>query len=385
MKILKLASKNTTRHKLRTSLTVLGLAIAVMAFAVIRTSVDAWYAGAAASSPNRLVIINSVSLIFSIPMAYKEKIEKVDGITGISWAQWFGGVYIDPKNFFAQFAVDPISYFELYPEYVVPEEQFNNFVTQRNSVIVGRKIADRFGWSVGDPIRMIGTIYPGDWDFVIAGIYTGAEIGTDESQFFMHYAYLDERMKIEMPPRAGQIGSFVVQIDNPQDAASISDQIDKQFVNSIAETKTQTEEAFQLSFVAMAGSIVKGLKAVSLLVIGIILLVLANTMAMTARERVSEYAMMKSLGFTGKHIVGLIFGESVFISALGGLLGIALTFPIVNLVRQGLSAFFPIFNLDIMTLVAGFSASICIGFLAAIFPAIKAVKTPIVEGLRIID
>lgn len=385
MKFLKLVIKNTTRHKLRTFLTILGLSIAVMAFAVIRTSVDAWYAGAAASSPNRIVTINSVSLIFPIPMAYKEKIEKVDGITGITWAQWFGAVYVDPKNFFAQFAVDPISYFELYPEYVVPEKQFQDFVSQRNSVIVGRKIADRFGWSEGDPIRMIGTIYPGDWDFTIAGIYTGSKIGTDESQFFMHYTYLDERMKIEMPPRAGQIGSFIMTIDDPSNAAIISDKIDNLFVNSAAETKTQTEEAFQLSFVSMAGSIVAGLKAVSVLVIGIILLVLANTMAMTARERTSEYAMMKSLGFTGKHIIGLIFGESIFIAALGGLMGIAFTFPIVNLVRQGLSDFFPIFNLDLLTLAVGFGAAISVGLIAAIFPAIKAVNTPIVEGLRIID
>ena len=154
MKLLKLIAKNTTRHKLRTALTILGLAIAVMAFSVIRTSIDAWYAGAAASSPNRLVVINNVSLIFPIPMAYKEKIEKVDGITGITWSQWFGATYIDPKNFFAQFAVDPKTYFELYPEFVVPEDQFQNFVSQRNTVIVGRKLADRFGWSIGDPIRL---------------------------------------------------------------------------------------------------------------------------------------------------------------------------------------------------------------------------------------
>ena len=192
-------------------------------------------------------------------------------------------------------------------------------------------------------------------------------------------------MKAESPSRAGYTGSFIVQIDDPSRAAEISDKIDNMFVNSIAETKTQTEEAFQLSFVSMAGSIVAGLKAVSILVIGIILLVLANTMAMTARERVGEYAMMKSLGFTGKHIIGLIFGESIFISVLGGLVGIALTYPIVNLVRQGLSDFFPIFNLDILTLAAAFLASVCVGFIAAIFPAIKAVRTPIVQGLRIID
>lgn len=385
MKILKLVSRNTTRHKLRTALTVLGLAIAVMAFSVIRTSIDAWYAGADATSPNRLIVLNSVSMIFPLPLAYKDKIEKVDGITGISWAHWFGGIYIDPKNFFAQFAVDPVSYFKMYPEYIVPQDQFKNFLAQRNTVLVGRKLADRFGWSVGDPIRLIGTIYPGDWDFVIAGIYTGAEIGTDESQFFMHYAYLDERMKREAPPRAGQAGMFVVQIENPNNAAKISDDIDKLFVNSLAETKTQTEKAFQLSFVAMASSIVAGLKVISFLVIVIIMLVLGNTMAMTARERVSEYAMMKSLGFTGKHIVGLIFGESIFIAILGGVLGIILTFPFVSLVHRGLSDFFPIFNLSILTLIIGFLSSLIVGFLAAIFPAIKAVKTPIVEGLRIID
>ena len=385
MKLLKLVIKNTTRHKLRTSLTVLGLAIAVMAFSVIRTSIDAWYAGAAASSPNRLVTINKVSLMFPVPMAYKEKIEKVDGITGLTWAQWFGAIYIDKKNFFAQFAVDPETYFKLYPEFVVPPDQFQNFLSQRNSVIVGRKLADRFGWSIGDQVRLVGTFFPGNWDFNIVGIYTGAKLGTDETQFFLHYKYLDERLKAEMPSSSGQIGSFIIQIGDPSRAAEISDNIDKLFVNSIAETKTQTEEAFQLSFVSMAGSIVAGLKAVSILVIGIILLVLANTMAMTARERVGEYAMMKSLGFTGKHIIGLIFGESIFISILGGIVGIGLTYPIVNLVRQGLSDFFPIFNLDIVTLIAGFGASVIVGFIAAIFPAIKAVRTPIIEGLRIID
>ena len=385
MKFLKLTWKNSFRHKLRTFLTVLGLAIAVMAYSVIRTSVDAWYAGASASSPNRLVTINNVSLIFTIPMAYKEKIEKVDGITGITWAQWFGGVYVDPKNFFAQFAVDPVTYFDLYPEYIVPEEQFQDFLSQRNSVIVGRKLADRFNWSVGDPIRLTGTIFPGDWDFVIAGIYTGSKEITDESQWFMHFAYLDERMKVEAPPRAGQIGSFITRIDDPNRAVEISNKIDAMFENSIAETKTDTEEAFQLSFVAMAGSIVAGLKAVSVLVIGIILLVLANTMAMTARERTSEYAMMKSLGFRTPHIAGLIFGESLFIAALGGVMGILITLPIVNLVRVGLSDFFPVFKLDPVTVLLGFSAAIIVGFLAAIFPAIKAVKTSIIDGLRIID
>ncbi len=385
MKVLKLVSKNATRHLLRTFLTVLGLAIAVMAFAIIRTSIDAWYAGANASSPNRLVVTNNISLVFPLPLAYKEKIVQLDGVTGLSWAQWFGGTYVDPKNFFAQFAIDGESYLRLYSEYIIPPDQKETFLKERNAVIVGRALADRFGWSVGDPVTLIGTIYPGEWDFVIRGIYTGQEETTDESQWFMRYEYLDERMKVEMPGRAGQVGSFIVRIADPSRAARMSASIDSLFVNSLAETKTQTEEAFQLSFVAMASSIVTGLRIVSFMVIGIILLVLANTMAMTARERVSEYAVMKTLGFRPIHILGLIFGESLVIAGIGGLLGIILTFPISNLLAVVIKDYFPIFKLEIGTLVFGMIASIAVGIIAAVFPALKAVRTNIVDGLRIVD
>ena len=260
-----------------------------------------------------------------------------------------------------------------------------NFLKERNAVIVGRALADRFGWSIGDPIRLTGTIFPGNWDFVIRGIYTGAREGIDESQWLMRFDYLDERMKQEAPPRAGQVGDFVVRIADPTRAAEISDRIDALFKNSLAETKTQTEQAFQLSFVAMAGTIVTGLRIISVMVIAIILLVLANTMAMTARERISEYALMKTLGFSPFHIVGLIFGESVFIAALGGVLGLLITFPVAGLIETVMGTFFPMFTVTPMTLGLGMGASLLVGLLAAIFPAFKAVKTSIVDGLRIID
>ena len=385
MKVLKLVSKNAKRHLLRTGLTILGLAIAVMAFGVIRTSIDAWYAGANASSPNRLIVTNNISLVFPIPLAYKEKIAQLEGVTGLSWAQWFGGVYVDPKNFFAQFAVDHNTYLDLYPEYIIPPNQKKAFLKERNSVIVGRQLADRFGWSVGDAVRMVGTIFPGEWDFVIRGIYTGAEVTTDESQWFMHYDYLDERMRIEAPPRAGQVGSFIIQISDPSQASQMSAEVDRLFVNSLAETKTQTEKAFQLSFVSMASSIVTGLRIISIMVIGIILLVLANTMAMTARERISEYAVMKTLGFRPVHILGLIFGESLFIATVGGLVGIAITIPVKEVLGLVISNFFPIFKLDPMTLLFGFLSALAVGVVAAIFPALKAIRTPIVDGLRIVD
>ena len=167
MRVLRLVRKNAGRRLLRTVLTVIGLAIAVMAFAMIRTAVDAWYYGAEASAPDRLVSRNAVSIIFPLPLSYKEKIAQIDGVVGLSHGQWFAGVYVDPKNFFAQFAVDHTTFFDLYPEYVLPPEQMEAFLQERNAVIVGRKLADRFGWSLGDPVRLTGTIFPGDWDFIV--------------------------------------------------------------------------------------------------------------------------------------------------------------------------------------------------------------------------
>ncbi|MDF1545271.1 MAG: FtsX-like permease family protein [bacterium] len=385
MKILKIVARNARRHLLRTSLTVIGLAIAVMSFAVIRTFVLAWYSQADATSPNRLIVINKVSLGFSLPLSYYGKIAGLEGVTGISWAQWFGGHYVDESNFFPQFAVDQNSYLELYPEFIVKESEMEAFRQQRNAAIVGRKLADRFGWSTGDKIQLVGTIYPGDWDFLIAGIYDGETELIDESQFIFRWDYIDETMKQESPARSGYVGSFVVQIEDPSQSAVMCDRIDALFANSSYESLSQTEKAFQLSFVAMGRSLVTGTEVISILVIGIILLVLTNTMAMTARERISEYAVMKTLGFRPFHIVGQILGESLLLATIGGLLGLGLTMLLTPIIALALGTFFPIFKVAPVTLVLGFLAAILVGFFAALFPGIKAVRTSIVDGLRIID
>lgn len=384
MKFVRLIIGNAMRHKLRTGLTIFGLAIAVMAFSVIRATIDAWYANAEATSPNRLISINAVSMIFPLPMSYKDKIAKVPGVTGISWAQWFGATYIDSRNVFMQLGIDHTTYFDLYPEMLIPDDEMEQFNKQRNAAIVGRQLADRFGWSLGDHISLIGTIYPGNWEFVIRGIYTGAEDITNESRFFFRHDYLDERMRQEAPSRAGKVGSFIIRVADPTQAAVISDQIDDLFDNSLAETRTQTEEAFQLSFVAMMGNIITGLRIISGMVIGIILLVLANTMAMTARERISEYAVMKTFGFGKHHIIGLILGESLLIGIVGGLLGLLITFPAAGLMQVAMEGKLRI-SVSPSTLLLGMAASVVVGILAAVFPAAKAVRTPIVDGLRIID
>jgi putative ABC transport system permease protein len=385
MKVLKLVGKNSFRRKLRTFLTIIGLALAVMAFGLIRTFISAWYAGARAAAPDRLITRHSVSIIFTLPLAYKDQLEKIDGVEKVTYAAWFGGVYIDAKNFFPQFAVDRLTYFDVFPEFTVPPAQYEAYLQERTAVIVGRGLADRFGWKIGDVIPIIGTIYPGDWEFIIRGIYTGRDEDTDETFMIMRYDYLDEVMKRDWPSRAGQIGWYALKIDNPNRSAEISALVDTRYDNSMAETKTETEKEFQLGFIQMSGAIITGLQIISFLIIGVILLVLVNTMAMTARERVSENAFMRTLGFRGYHLAGMILGESLLIAAFGGLLGMALLAVVAKVVSIALSQFFPGFAPTSIIYISSISASFLVGLVAAIFPIYRALRINIVDGLRVVD
>ena len=289
-----LVLRNAFRHKLRTTLTIVGIIVAITAFGLLRTIVDAWYAGANASSSARLVTRSSVSLVFSLPLNYAQKIRQVPGVTSVAWANWFGGVYITERNFFAQFAISDPSYLDMYPEFLLPDEQRKAFQADRVGAIAGRKLADKFGWKIGDQIPLRGTIYQGTWTFNLRGIYDGAEAGTDTSTFFFHFDYLNEAIKRQYPRRADQTGVFIEQLRDPDDAAAVSQAIDATFRNSLAETLTETEKAFQLGFVAMSEAILLAIQAVSYVVIVIIMAVMANTMAMTARERYGEYATFKA-------------------------------------------------------------------------------------------
>jgi putative ABC transport system permease protein len=388
MKILKLIFKNAFRHKLRSVLTALGIAIAVLAFGILRTVIDAWYIGVEASSQTRLITRNKVSLGFPMPISYREKIMQLPGVTGASIGQWFGGVYIDAKNFFARFAVEPETFMSLYPEYVLTPQEEEDFLTQRNSCIVGAKIATKYGWELGDNIRLTGDIFPGDWDFVIRGIYHGSARTTDETQMFFHWKYLDEQLGLTTPGRMGQVGFFYVGVASPDDVVRVSEAIDAMFVNSMAETKTETEKEFQMSFVSMVGTIITTVRVISVVVIAIILLVLANTMAMTARERVTEYAVLKTLGFRPSHLTWLIFGESLFIAAFGGLAGLLLAVPIIDgfgeFLSVNLGSFFPVFELSRSTVLLAATAALLVGLVAAVFPTFNATRMKIADGLRYI-
>jgi putative ABC transport system permease protein len=295
---------------------------------------------------------------------------------------WFGGVYISEKNFFPNFAVEPESFLRIYPEFVMDPAEKKAFLADRQGAVAGRKLAAKYGWKVGDRITLKGTIFPGQWEFVLRGIYSGAQKSTDETQFFFHWDYLNEAMRKTVPRRADQVGLFTLAVAKPELAAEVSQSVDALFKNSLAETRTETEKAFQLSFVAMTEAIMVAIQIVSYVVIVIIMVVAANTMAMTARERLGEYATMKTLGFRGYHIAGTVFGESLFIALLGGLLGVAGSFPAAHLIETQLSQFFPVFTIARSTVLLQLASALVVGVAAGIFPTWRGATIRIAEGLR---
>jgi putative ABC transport system permease protein len=377
-----LVVRNALRHKLRTALTVVGIVVAIVAFGLLRTIVEAWYAGANASSSARLVTRNAVSLVFPLPLAYVQRIRQVPGVASVAVGNWFGGIYVSERNFFPQFAISAAAYLDMYPEFILPPEQRKAFYTDRSGAIAGRKLAEEHGWKVGDQIPLRGTIFPGTWTFTLRGIYDGADRGTDTSTFFFHWDYLNETVKKQFPRRADQAGFLIVLLRDPQRAAEVSEAIDATFRNSLAETLTETEKAFQLGFVSMTETILLAIQTVSYVVIVIILAVMANTMAMTARERYGEYATLKALGFGGGFVALLIFAESLAIALAGGVVGVALTFPIARAFADAMGSLFPIFFVSDETVGWQLAASAGIGIVAAAVPAWRAARVRIVDGLR---
>jgi putative ABC transport system permease protein len=382
MFLFKLLLKNAFRHKLRTALTMVGLVVAICAFGLLRTIVDAWYAGVEGSSSTRLVTRSNISLTFALPLNYGQRLRGVEGVRQVSWANWFGGVYVTERNFFPQFAIDPTTYLPLYPEYRLPEEQKQAFYRDRQGAIVGRKLADKFGWKVGDQIPLRGTIYPGTWTFNLRGIWDGADAKTDESQLLMHWGYVNETIRLKSPRRADAVGVYIVGIDEPNNAALVGQRVDQLFANSLAETMTETEAAFQLSFVSMSEAILVAVRAVSLIIVVIIMAVMANTMTMTARERLAEYATLKALGFSPGFVVRLLFGESLLIAAIGGLAGVLLTLPLAAGFRSAVGTLFPVFQVSTLTMALQLAAALGVGAVAAAWPAWKMSRIDIVAGLR---
>jgi len=382
MIILKILFRNAFRNRLRTALTIAGITVAILAFGLLRTVISAWYAGVEAASASRLVTRNAISIIFPLPLSYQDKIRSVEGVKIVSYGNWFGGIYIDEKNFFPNFCVEPKTYFALYPEFIVSPEEKKAFLADRKGCIVGAKLAAKFGWKIGTTITLKGTIYPGNWDFVVRGVYKGRDKTIDETQFFFQWDYLNETMKKMFPQRADQVGFYMIGVARPDLSAEVALAVDELFKNSYAETLTETEKAFNLGFIAMTDAIIITIQFVSFVVIFIIMAVVANTMAMTTRERIGDYAIMKTLGFGARDIVILIFGESMVITLIGCFCGMALTFPAAKAFGHTLVTYFPVFNVSSETLLFDLAAAVVVALVAAVVPTQRAIRIGIADGLR---
>jgi putative ABC transport system permease protein len=389
MRYLPYVLKHLRKNWIRTSTTVLGMAVCIFLFCTLQTLLAAIDYSLQSASAQRLWTRHAVSLVFPLPLSYKARIASVPGVRNVANATWFQGQYIDRKNFFANFAIDAEEYLQIYPELLVPPDQRAAFLADRRGALVGRSLADRFGWEVGDTVQLTSDIPPYQigrpFDFVIRGIYDADRVknpGTDVSSFFFHYEYLYEATN-----RRTEAGNYVIEIDDPKRAAEVSETVDALFANSDAETKTETEGAFVAGFISLAGNLSLLLNAIGLAVTFTILLVTANTMSMAVRERRKEVAVLKTLGFTGTLVLALVLGESLVLGVAGGTLGLLLGSLSISALQNApvlgsVLTFYPNIGLTARVAALGMSLALVLALMAGLVPAMLAYRSKVTEMLR---
>jgi putative ABC transport system permease protein len=377
MKFLPLVLANLGRHKLRTLLTVASVALALFLFASLRTVVTTLAAAAQFGSARRLVTQNATGIVFPLPLSYANRLQSIKGVKAVSYANWFGGRYGDNKRFFAQFAVDPQSYLAMYPEMVVPEDQKQAFFRERSSALIGRRLLDVFGWRVGQNVTVQGTIFPGDWTFTIRGVYTPTDAVINDDMLLFHHEYLEERIG-----RPGIAGWYVLEIDNADSAATIAKTIDQQFKNSSAPTKTGTEQAFNASFSTMWGNVSLLMGTIGMAVVFAILLVTANAMMMSARERTGEIAVLKTIGFHDRTLFALVMVEAGVITLAGAAIGLGGAKLLYRATNFNAAGFLPGFDVTTRTLLLGASVALVLMLASGLVPAMRAARLPVVQALR---
>jgi putative ABC transport system permease protein len=376
----RLVLANLRRHTWRTALTILGVALALFLFASLRTVVTAIEATAQFGGARRLVVTNATGIVFPLPLAYGNRIAAVPGVRGVSWASWFGGRYGDNKRFFAQFAVDPQSYLDLYPEISLPEDQKQAFLRERSSAIVGRRLLEVFGWRLGQDVTIQGTIFPGDWTFTIRGVYTPTDRVLNDDMLIFRSDYLDERIG-----RPGITGWYVVEIEDPDQAAAVGKAIDDMFRNSTAPTKTGTEQAFNASFATMWGNVQLLMGTIGLAVVFAILMVSANAMMMSSRERTGEVAVLKTIGFTDRTLFTLIMTEAGIIAFTGAFIGLGGAKLLYRATNFNAAGFLPAFDVTTRTLLQGGGVALVLMLASGLAPAIRAARLPVVQALRRVE
>jgi putative ABC transport system permease protein len=380
MKFLPLLWSSLWRKKIRTIFTLLSVFIAFLLFGLLMTIRGAFSFGVDIAGIDRLVLIHKVSLIMPLPVSYKERLAATEGVSMVSHQTWFGGVYQDPANFFAQMVVEPEPFMKIYPEFKIPPDQVTAWLNDRQGAIVGVDLANRFGWKIGDRIPITGTIWQPKqgqtWEFNIVGIYDGDQ-GVDKTQFFFRYDYLDENRR----QGEGLVGWYVVKIDDPSQAQQMGARFDSMFANSSAETKTTTEKGFVEGFAKQVGDIGAIMVAILAAVLFTMLLVAANTMAQSVRERTAEMGVLKTLGFSNAAVLTLVLSESVLIAVIGGSLGLGASWLIV---QQGdpTNGMLPIFVLPPRDVAIGAGMIVVLGLIAGALPAVNAMNLKITDALR---
>jgi len=382
MKFVYLVWVNLKRKKLRTSLTLLSVFVAFVLFGLLCTITEAFTAGVTAAGVDRLVVRHKVSLIMSLPVTYRDRMERIAGVASAVHSTWFNGIYQnEPKNFFPSFPVEPEPFLAMYPEFLLPEEQKQAWLKTRTGAIAGRALVDRFKWKIGERVALVSPIWPrkGDqaFEFDIVGIFEGAKKNTDTSGFYFRYDYFDEGRAYG----EGQVGWYSVRVSDPARAAEVAKAIDDEFANSPYETKAEPEGAFMQGFAQQVGDIGTILIAILSAVFFTILLVAGNTMAQAVRERTQELGVLKALGFTNRRVLGLVLAESCLIAAVGGLAGLAVAW-LMTVGGSPVPAVLPVFYLPSRYLIAGVGLVLGLGFVAGILPAVQAMRLRIADALR---
>jgi putative ABC transport system permease protein len=385
MNLATIALKNTRRNLFRSVLTILGVGVAMLAFLLLRTVLSAWLVSAEYAAQDRLATRHKVTFIMTLPKRYVEDVRKMPGIQGATWMSWFGAKLPGHEDaFFGTFAVDPQSFLEVYNEIVVPAEQRTKWLENRRGALVGSQIAKQFGWKVGDRVTLEGTIVPGDWEFVVDGIYSASKKSVDQSSFYFHWNYMNDSLPASQQEQIGWIAS---KVPNASQAGALAKQIDQLFDPRDIQTLSMSERAMNTSFLGMMSTLLDAMQIVSLVILVIMMLILGNTIAMGVRERTREYGVLRAIGFLPKHLSAFVLVEAGVLGLLGGALGLVAGFFMINygvgrIMEESFTGLFPYFRVATQDMVLSMVLSVTLAVIASIVPAYQASKLQVTDALR---
>jgi len=379
----RLAATNILRNPLRTLLTASGVAVAVVSFVMLRTVIWAFNVAADEAVPDRLITRHKVTFVMPMPKKYVDEVRATPGVKLATWVNWWGGRKADaPTEFFATFAADPETYFEVYDEMKTDPADLAAWKTERRGAIVGDLLATKFGWKKGDLVRLESTIFGGEWEFLVSGIYTAQRKTVDRQTFVFHWGYFDDRMKDLDKSMVGWIASRTD--GKPGEVGRV---LDAKFDVKDVQTISQDEATFNRSFLAGFNAILVAINIVSFVILAIMMMILGNTVAMGVRERTSEYGVLRAIGFLPKHLAVLVLGEAAALGLVGGTLGLLAAYPIVELgigrfLEENVAGFFPYFRVSGSNAAAAFGMAFALAIVASVIPAIQVTRLKVVDSLR---